>query len=348
MNKFFCSSLILLFVSLKAFSQQDPALIRNFRTIVFWNVENLYDAKKDPISKDDDYLPSGQKQWSEERYKKKISDISDVLSSINQDELPVLIGLAEVENQKVIDDLSNSQKLRNGKYGSVHFDETDNDGLEVALLYKKDDVEILGSKTIPITTTFDIKVSFRDVLYVKCRLKEDNIYHLFITHWPSRAIDDQDELKRISAAISLRKEIDNVMNLENNARIIIMGDLNDEPTNKSLMQMLNATNKRKNVGYRDLFNMMYDIHNLGENGTYSVNKKLYMFDQIIVSAELFSNKSGYSLSFDDGKVFKGIETSSKDTVPGLKQPEPTYIGNKYMGGTGSHFPVYIVLRKSVR
>ena len=348
MNKLLHLLFILICFSFKAVSQQDAASLKNIRTIVFWNVDKLYDTNNDPDTFDDEYLPSGKNQWTDERYKKKISDISATISSVILDDLPVLIGLAEVENQKVLDDLVTSQKLKIGKYGSVHFDEKDNDGLEVALLYKKDEVEILASKTVPVTTTFDIKASFKDILYVKCRLKEDNIYHLFIIHWPSRTMDDQDELKRISAAIALRKEVDNILNTDNKARIIIMGDFNDEPTNKSLLQMMNATNKRKNINYRDLFNMMYDTHNLSDNGTYSENRKVFMFDQIIVSPELFNKVSGYFLSFVDGKIFTGVETKTNDSVPVIRYPEPTYNGSKYLGGTSSHFPVLINLNKPVR
>ncbi len=333
-------------MSLKAFSQQDPVIKSNFRTIVFWNVDKLYDTNNDPLTKDDDFLPAALKQWNEEKYRKKITDLSETISGIDQGDLPVIIGLAEIENQKVLSDLASSQKLKPGNYGIIHYDNNDPDGLGVALFYRKDQVEILGSKAVPVTTSFDIKSVFKDILYVKCRLKGDNEYNIFVVHWPARTSDDADELKRISVAISLRKEIDNILNLQNRARIIVLGDFNDEPTSKSLAQMLNASNKRKNLNYRDLFNMMYDMHNMTESGSYSENGKLFMFDQIIVSPEVFNKAAGYYLSFGDGNIFHSGEKKPEDSTSGNGIPVPTFSGNRYIGGASSHFPVYIKLKKS--
>jgi endonuclease/exonuclease/phosphatase family metal-dependent hydrolase len=328
------------------FSQQDAPSAKNSCTIAFWNVDKLYDLNNDPAVNDEDFLPSSPKQWNKEKYEKKISDLAKILSSINEKELPVLIGLAEVENQKVLEDLAASQKLRRGKYGIIHYDIKDPDGLEVALLYKKDEIEIIDSKSIPIVFGFDIKDVTSDILYVKCKIKDDNTFHLFINHWPSRLPNEQEsEILRISAAITLRKEVDNILNLENKARIIIMGDFNDEPTNKSIMQMLNATDKRKNLYYRDLYNMTYDAHNLHDEGSVYLNDTWLMFDQIIVSPELFTRNAGYNLSFGEGKVYRGEEPQKPDTQAKILLPEPTYSGDKYIGGPGSHFPVFIILQK---
>ena len=325
---------------------QDIPSAKNSCTIAFWNVDNLFDIINDPISNDEEFLPSGPKQWNKEKYEKKISDLAKILSSINEKELPSLIGLAEVENQMVLEDLAASQKLRRGKYGIIHYDSKDPNGLDVALLYKKDEIEIIDSKSIPVVFGFDIKDVTRDILYVKCKIKDDNIFHLFINHWPSRIPDEQEsEIKRISAAIALRKEVDNILNFENKARIIIMGDFNDEPTNKSIMQIVNATDKRKNLNYRDLYNMMYDAHNLRDEGSVNKNDVWLMFDQIIVSPELLSKGSTYYLSFGDGKVYRGEEPKKSDAQAKILPPEPTYSGDNYIGGPGSHFPVFVILQR---
>jgi exonuclease III len=326
-------------------SQQNIPLSKSTQTIAFWNVDKLYDIINDPVDNDEDFLPAGPKQWNDEKYKKKITDIAKVIASINEKELPSIIGLAEVENQKVLEDLVASPKLRKAKYGNVLYDGKDPDGLNVAMLFKKDEVEIIDSKLIPVVSTFELKDVIKDILYVKCKIKADNIYHIFINHWPSRSFGDQDELKRISAAISLRREVDNVLNLDNRARIIIMGDFNDEPTNKSLMQMMNAINKRKNLNYRDLYNMMYDSHNMTDEGSFFENGKFLMFDQIIVSPEILNKASGSYLEFGEGKIFIGENISKTDTLPNIKAPVPTYSGDMYIGGASSHFPVFVILKK---
>jgi predicted extracellular nuclease len=345
MKKLFLVVLMLSCFLIYSLSQDIPSA-KNTCTIAFWNVDNLFDIINDPAVNDEDFLPASPKQWNKEKYEKKISDLAKVLSSLNEKELPSVIGLAEVENQKALEDLAASQKLRRGKYGIIHYDSKDPDGLDVALLYKKDEIEIIDSKSIPIVSGFDIKDVTRDILYVKCKIKDDNIFHLFINHWPSRLPNEQEsEIKRISAAITLRKEVDNILNFENKARIIIMGDFNDEPTNKSITQILNATDKRKNLYYRDLYNMTYDAHNLRDEGSVYKNDTWLMFDQIIVSPELFSKGSGYYLSFGEGKVYRGEENQKSDTQSKIKAPEPTYTGDNYIGGPGSHFPVFVLLQK---
>jgi predicted extracellular nuclease len=328
------------------FSQQDLPSPKNSLTVVFYNVENLFDIYNDPKTNDDEFTPGSPKQWNEEKYKKKITDIAKVLSSINEKELPSLIGLAEVENQKVLEDLVASSKLKKGKFGIVHYDSKDERGIDVALLYNKDEIELLDSKAIPVVFGFDVEDVTRDILYVKCRIKGDEIYHLFVNHWPSRTPNEQDsEIKRITAAVALRKEVDNILNFENNARIIIMGDFNDEPTNKSVLQILGAGNKRKNFNYRDLYNMMYDIHNVSNEGSVTYKDSWQMFDQLIISPSLFNTTRGYYLTFTDGKVYKDESVLFKNEQTGFTSPNKTYGGDTYYGGVSDHLPVYLILKR---
>lgn len=328
------------------FSHQDLPSPKNSLTIVFYNVENLFDIYNDPKANDDEFTPVSPKQWNEEKYKKKTGDLAKALSSINEKELPSLIGLAEIENQKVLEDLVASSRLKKGKFGIVHYDSKDERGIDVALLYNKDEIELLDSKAIPVVFGFDVGDVTRDILYVKCRIKDDEIYHLFVNHWPSRTPNEQDsEIKRITAAVALRKEVDNILNFENNARIIIMGDFNDEPTNKSILQILGASNKRKNFNYRDLYNMMYDLHNVSNEGSITYKDSWQMFDQIIVSSSLFNTTRGYYLTFTDGKVYKNESLLFKNPQTGFAGPNKTYGGDTYYGGVSDHLPVYVILKK---
>jgi len=327
-------------------SGQNLPSSKDSKTIVFYNAGKFFDAVNDPGAYDDDFIPSGIRQWDEEKYKKRVTDVAKVLSAINENEFPSLIGLAEIENKKVAEDVISSSKLRRGKYGVVNFDKKDEKGLEIALLYKKDDFEVIDSKSISIDFGPDIKDVNRDFLYVKCRTKDDFICHIFVTQWPLRSPNAQEsEIKRISAAISLRKEVDKILNFENNAHILILGDFNDEPTNKSVIQVLNATNKRKNINYRDLYNLMYDMHNTGNEGTITSGSGWMMVDQIIVSPAFFNKTAGYYLTFDDGKIYKGEEVLTTDPQTKVTTLNRTYVGSKYAGGVGSHLPVYIILKK---
>jgi endonuclease/exonuclease/phosphatase family metal-dependent hydrolase len=325
---------------------QDLPSPKNSLTIVFYNVENLFDTNNDPAKYDDEFTSLGPKEWNQEKYKKKITDLAKVLSSINERELPALIGLAEVENQKVLEDIASSSKLKKGKYGIVHFESKDENGTGVALLYETEEIELLDSKSISVISGKDSQDATRDILYVKCRIKGDNIYHVFVNHWPLRTPNEQEsEIKRITTAIALRKEIDNILNFENNARIIIIGDFNDEPTSKSVFQILNASNKRKNLYYRDLYNLMFDIHNVSGEGSVINNNSWHMFDQIIVSQAVLTKGTGYYLTFSDGKVFRNEQVLTKDPATGTSVINQTYTGDTYNGGVSDHLPVYVILKK---
>jgi predicted extracellular nuclease len=339
--------LFLLFSFLNlCFSQQYQPSARNSLTVVFYNVENLYDNSNDPKTADDEFLPGNSKNWNDQKYQKKISDLAKVLSSINEKELPALIGLAEVENKKILEDLAYSTGLKKAKYGIIHYDSHDEKGLDVALLYDQDKIELLDSQAIPVSSGSDSRDVFSDILYTKCRIRGDNVYHIFVNHWPSRLPNEQDsEIKRIVTAIALRKEVDNILNSDNGAHIIIMGNFNDEPTNKSLFQILNASEKKKNVHYRDLYNLMFEAHNSGTDGSVFNNDTWQMFDQIIVSQSLFSKGTNYYISYGDGRIFKNELVLLKDPKSGITTINSTYKGDRYNNGVSDHLPVYVVLKR---
>jgi predicted extracellular nuclease len=328
------------------FSQQDVPAAKNSLTVMFYNVENLFDTSNDSLTADEEFLPQSPKQWNSEKYNRKISDLAQVISSVNEKELPSLVGLAEVENNRVLDDLVSSAKLKKGKYGIVYSDSRDERGIDVALLYNKDEIELMESKAITVSFGKDIKDATRDILFARCRIKGDRIINVFVNHWPSRSpTQDDSEMKRIMAALALRKEVDGILNIDNEAAILIMGDFNDEPTNKSVFQILNATNKIKNPYYRDLYNLMYDTHNMNSEGSMAYRDSWLMFDQIIVSQSLLSKGGGYHLSYTDGRIFKNGLVMVKDPATGTLVINRTYAGDKYQGGVSDHLPVYAILRK---
>ena len=326
-------------------AQSLPAA-KSSATVAFYNVENLFDTIDDEGTGDDEYLPAAPKQWDQKKYGKKLKDIAGTLGSLNKSELPVIIGLAEVENRKVLEELVKEAPLRRGRYEIVHFDSPDERGIDVALLFRPDGFTLLESRTIGVEFNFAPEDKTRDILYVKGLMDDGRSYHIYVNHWPSRAgTERESEMRRFTAAAALRKDIDNILNFENDARIIIMGDFNDEPTNRSLMQILNATGKRKNYNYRDLYNLMYDSHNEENTGTIAWREAWQMFDQIIVSFNLLAEgDAGYYTGFDGGLIY-----SSDDLLftgqTGFKGPNRTYGGDNYHGGVSDHLPVFVVFRK---
>lgn len=340
-------TLILLFLlSAIAFGQKENFKPKKSFTIVFYNVENLFDTLDDPLTEDDEFTPGSEKNWSTERYQKKLEDISKVLSSINKKELPEIIGLCEVENRKVLEDLVKTGKLRKKDYGIVHKDSPDTRGIDVALLYRKDEFKSVSHKAIPVVFRFDSTLKTRDILYVKGKASVSGILHIFVNHWSSRREGQQQtERKRIFSSVVLRKAVDSILNFEPEAKIIIMGDFNDEPTNMSLHSVLNATNKRKNANSRDLYNLMYDKHNFENTGTYSYKGNWNMLDNLIVSQSVITDKNNYHVDYTGGKIYRDDWMMYDNPKIGELTPNKTYGGNMYFGGVSDHLPVFMVLQR---
>lgn len=315
-------------------------------TIVFYNVENLFDTEDDSLTEDEEYTPGSDKVWDQERYKKKLEDIARVLSSVNSSDLPEIIGLCEVENRKVLDDLVGIKSLKKGNYSIVHSESPDKRGIDVALLYCTDDFKVTNYATIPVIFPFDSSETTRDILYVTGTEKDGETFHFFVNHWPSRSEGQREsEPKRIFAAVALRKEIDALINTDPRAKIVIMGDFNDEPTNRSIYEMILSNNKRKNASDRELYNLMYDMHNLSSTGTYFYQGVWNMLDQIIVSRSLLKDRSGFLADYEGGRIFKEEWMLYKDQESGEFVPNRTYGGMKYYGGVSDHLPVYVTLFK---
>ena len=315
-------------------------------TVVFYNTENLFDTENDPNTEDDEFTPEGNKKWDSEKYLKKLKDLSTVFHSINSRELPEIIGLCEVENKKVLEDLITTGKLKKGNYGIVHEDSEDKRGIDVALLYRKDEFQYQNHKSISVHFRFDTASRVRNILYVKGKTGKNEIFHFFVNHWKSRSEGQQaTEPKRIYTAVTLRKVVDSILNFEPEAKIFIMGDFNDEPTNMSLHSILQATNKQKNANPRELYNLMYSKHNINNIGTYSYKGNWNMLDQIIVSQKVISDKDNYHCNFTSGTIYQDKWMMYDNPKVGNLTPNKTYGGDMYFGGVSDHLPVFVVLEK---
>lgn len=307
-------------------------------TIAFYNVENLFDTINNKYTNDSNYTPKGKLAWDYKRYFKKLKKISYVISQIGKEasnNLPVLVGLVEVENTKVLNDLVNHKNLSDYGYRYVHFDSSDRRGIDTALLYRDSFFDPVDTKTYPLNfINEDGVVEYsRDVLLVSGFLNNELI-HIIVNHWPSRREGVKEtEHKRIKASELVAEIIEEISEKDTQAKIIIMGDFNDNPTSKSIKDYLVT---------EDFFNPMQDLYKQGL-GTLTFQKKWFLFDQIIVSKN-FLNQSISNHHFLEANIFdkKWLQVA-KGKLKG--SPHRTYIGPWYKGGFSDHFPVYITLEK---
>ncbi|WP_421920148.1 endonuclease/exonuclease/phosphatase family protein [Marinifilum sp.] len=310
-------------------------------TLAFYNVENLFDTINDPIKWDDDFTPEGRLRFTSNRYEDKLDKLSKVLASIDTLSLPSIIGLCEIENRLVIEDLRNEDDLIHGNYKIAHIESPDKRGIDCALLYKSEDFKYIKHEAIGIQFPWEPEYKTRDILHVEGILGKDTV-HIFVNHWPSRiGGQEKSEKNRVFVAEQLRKSVNQIQDKNPLAKIIIMGDFNDEPNNISVTNTLKANNNTLNKP-EELHNLMYDLFESGQ-GTYNYRGDWNMLDHLIVSKSLINSEQGLSTSFGAGKIFKEdwICYKNKD---GILIPSRTYGGPNYYGGYSDHFPVYFKLR----
>lgn len=308
-------------------------VLRREYTVVSYNVENLFDTVDDPKIPDEEFLPESGKMWDDEKFQKKLTDIAKVISEINPDEMPEVVGLVEVENQQVLEDLTKTGNL-NGRYAIVHEESPDYRGIDVALIYRKDAFSEITHEVLPVVFPDDPEFKTRDILHVTGKMKK-KIVHVFVNHWPSRiGGEDKTESKRVLAASVLKKKVDQIFEADPKARIIIMGDMNDEPANKSLKGTLGAEAPGSGAHLVNL--MMPD--DIAGKGTYFYSSNWNMLDNLVVSNAVFNGK-GVRIEGKKGNIFSNdwmIFTNKN----GDKTPNRSYVGSKYVGGVSDHFPVY--------
>ncbi|OUS01686.1 endonuclease [Flavobacteriales bacterium 33_180_T64] len=305
-------------------------------TIAFYNLENLFDIYNDATTYDDDFLPGTEKRWTKKRYDRKLHKLGQVISKIGFDETqkpPALIGLAEVENKKVLQDLIDSKDLEEYPYGFVHYDSQDERGIDVALLYDTTVFTVEQSKTYSVYLEDDIGEQdyTRDILLVSGILHSEKIYCI-VNHWPSRREGEKESMpKRMKAAEKVVEIMNEIKTEDANAKILVMGDFNDNPSNDSVKFMVKQS---------ELYNPMETLLSYSR-GSLNHNFKWNLFDQILFSTNFFETQKN-KLKFDEADIFdEKFLTQYKGKFKG--QPFRTYVGKKYKGGYSDHFPVYVQL-----
>lgn len=316
------------------------------RTIVFYNLENLFDTKNDTLVFDDGRTPDGTYQWTAERYQKKIGNIAKVITEIGVTSTkngPDIIGLCEVENASVIEDLINHKLLRSHDYGMVHYDSPDERGIDVALLYKKDAFLPTASKShrLLLFNEDGYRDYTRDQLLVEGFLDGEKFYFL-VNHWPSRSGGElRSRPFRIKAAQLTKRIMDSIRRDNVKAKIISMGDFNDDPVDQSLKKVLSSTGKRKQLDSLSLYNPMEKLFRKGV-GTLAYRDKWNLFDQFLITPSALDNANGYF--FWKAGIFD-VEWLKNQDGRFKGYPFRTYVGTTYQGGYADHFPVYLYLIK---
>lgn len=321
------------------------------RTIAFYNIENLFDTENDPFTFDDDRTPTGADIWTQEKYSDKLSKIAKVLSQIGTDKAqltPAIIGLCELENLQVLEDLIEQPQLKSSNYGIVHYDSPDRRGVDVALLYRQDVFVPLNSQSRRLMI-FEAdnptnRVYTRDQLVVS-GLMDGELMHFIVNHWPSRSGGEAKSSYRRELAAGLNnKIIDSLRRIDNNAKIITMGDFNDDPTNKSIKKILRTKPKKETTEEDELFNPMEGMLKKGM-GTLAFRDGWNLFDQILMSQPLVKG------NYTDYKFYKaGIYNPEYLITPSGQfrgYPFRSYDYGGYTGGYSDHFPVYVYLIREI-
>ncbi|MFK7908634.1 MAG: hypothetical protein AB8B69_26120 [Chitinophagales bacterium] len=310
--------------------------------VACYNVENLFDTKDDAGKIDEEFMPESKKEWTQERYIKKLNGIYKVLTSMEGDgNVPAIIGLTEVENKNVLRDLVRQTSI-NERYGIIHHESPDVRGIDCALLYDSSIFKVLEHEALPITFDFSPDVTTRDIIYAKGQINgTDEILHVFVNHWSSRRGGlEASEIKRVTCALVLKGKLMEIFAEDENAKIVIMGDFNDETDNKSIVQTLGAKVNSKALQNKELFNTAAALDKAGK-GTYNYKGNWNMLDQIIVSGNLLNDKKGLNSS-SKMVIFQEDWMMYDDKKKG-KVPSRTYGGPNYYGGYSDHLPVYLLL-----
>jgi endonuclease/exonuclease/phosphatase family metal-dependent hydrolase len=313
--------------------------------ILFYNVENLFNPEENEGKNDEAFYPDGVRRWTHYRKQHKQNNIARVILYAGQWDPPVLVGLCEIEDQDVLDEMIWHTGLHHLNYSVIHYESPDRRGIDVALLYRDKRFSVLKSKPVSVLLG-DNKRPTRDILYVKGVLDDIDTLHVMVNHWPSRwGGEGTTRFKRVVAANVLKQLCDSLLQASPRAKIIAMGDFNDDPTDESML----IVGKHECGDDGLLTNMAHYIR--GEiPGTIRYRHQWYCFDQILVSDSLCTLSPGDGFLMKDSVmhiVAPDFLLEKDPKYPGYR-PKRTFLGYKYLGGFSDHLPVFIELQSNCK
>ena len=348
MKRPFLTLLLSLCLSLYGLSGQTKKQVR--LTVAFYNLENLFDTI-DGDNNDEDFLPEWKNQWTPEKYKQKLHNMAYALSQIGSKHGPDIVGLCEIENRQVLQDLLREPELRDLGYEIVHFDSPDKRGIDCALFYRSKYYQLLDARPHPVRLQGEEYIKTRDVLEVNGLLLGEPVSFL-VAHWPSRVGGEQISLRRrMQAAQVMRSVTDSLLQANPANKVILMGDFNDDPTSPSVVNGLRSKTSAEGLAPTDLFNPMAALYSSGR-GTLAYRDVWNLFDNLVVTPNLIGGPADRLHLQQDkatgnyGYIFNADFLTQK-TGHFKGYPFRTFSSGRFQGGYSDHYPVYLYLTKTI-
>jgi len=333
----FCLSLILIITNANA--QEHDSF-----SLVFYNVENLFDTRNDSLTADDEFTPAGDRHWTRKRFDKKIVQLSKVILAVDGWEMPDLIALCEVENRYVLQELTTKTPLQQSKYKIIHKESPDPRGIDVALLYNPVSFYPIAYNYFPLVNTDGNVRRSREILHVEGVVNGKDTLHVFVNHWPSRYSGLlKTRPARQQAAQLLAFKYQEIIRENQQAKVVILGDFNDQPIDESLHKYLGAVSPESEAYVNeDLLNLSWQWMSEPE-GTLKYQSQWYVFDQVIVSGGLLNAGNGLYTNAKRAEICNLPFLFEADKTHGGRKLFRTYSGYRYNGGFSDHLPVKLTL-----
>lgn len=333
---------------------QDASKQKSFKVMCvgFYNLENLFDTIVDPDPNkilQEDFTPDGPKHFTAERYQEKLENLASVIADMGSDKTPdgpAVLGVAEIENRQVLEDLVAMPSIADRNYQIVQFDSPDRRGIDVAFLYQAKYFDFDTAQVFSVVDPADTNFKTRDQLLVSGTVDGEE-FHFMVAHWPSRrGGQKRSEPKRMMAAEVGRKVVDSITAANPNAKVVYMGDLNDDPMSKSLKVTMGTKGKMNKIKEGDLYNASETLFKEGI-GTLAWRDNWNLFDQMICTDALITNNKDYS----SYKLYRSVvfnkEYLKNQSGSFAGYPKRSYVGTTWQGGYSDHFPVYLLLIKEI-
>ena len=335
--QFIICNLFLLFLHSNLYGQSDVS--KNEYTFMFYNTENLFDTENDSLTNDEEFTPDANRHWNQARLHSKAERLAKVILAAGKWNVPLVIGLCEVEDLNVLELLTRNEPLARFQYKIVHKDSPDSRGIDVALLYRPEYFRPFYYQATPVADPKDKSFKTRDILQVSGVLNGCDTLHIFVNHWPSRYGGIMETLRyRGLAAETLKKSVLNLLVQYPKAQIICMGDFNDTPSDDSLAKILEAKELDNPKLEGELVNLSFGwISN--EIQTIKSKFSWEVFDQFIVSDYFLQGNNCFKLQ--KAEIFKAGFLLEPDSKFGGVKPKRTYVGFKYQEGFSDHLPVLL-------
>lgn len=357
MKKLTCSLVFILLAVLMLPAGADTPS-KNY-VLGFYNLENLFDIYDDPAKNDEEFLPEGKNKWTETKYKKKLHNMATVIGEMAKANgvFHTILGVSEIENRLVLEDLVSQPEIASANYQIVHYDGPDMRGVDVALLYRPDQFTYLGSESIPFTFDSEIEFSMseemqalfktRDILMVRGKIDGEE-FAVYVAHLPSRVGGKGGDLRSRGAEIIYNHAM-GMMQKYPGIKIVVMGDMNDNPTDVSMAGYLHGKERPDQVGKEDFFSPFLSMLKNGY-GSLAYQGEWSIYDLILVNETLLNAPDGglkirpLGKKGNYGVVFKRpFMITQKGQYKGY--PFRTFSNGSFIGGYSDHFPTFIVVGK---